>query len=113
MKVRKQYNHNGLAGCVRQFKSQATRTKVGIYYGPQAELSCDGISPWVAVCEEHGAMVCNDSLMDALRCRDPQYWCDHCRESSHEKKFDYKKALAFIERVEQIREIAAETGDEW
>jgi len=81
-KAPKQYNHNGLSGCVKQFRSRATRTLVGIYHGEQAGLDSD--CQWLSVCEEHHTCVQQATLASALLTRDPREFCDACREGEND-----------------------------
>lgn len=76
----KQYEFNGLSGCVTQFRSRATRTLVGIYHGVQSGIESDPDYPWVSVCEEHHTCVCHATLANARLVRDPTDFCDDCRE---------------------------------
>jgi len=78
----KAYNFHGLAGCVSQFRSQATGTLVGHYHGEQAGLEDDPENPWVCVCETHHTLVTvpTQALMRSIR--DPREFCEECREKN-------------------------------
>jgi len=77
----REYGFNGLAGCVTQFRSRATRTRVGIYHSMQSGMESDPELPWSSVCEEHHTLVSHPTLEDARRTRDPRDFCDDCREA--------------------------------
>ena len=82
----REYGHKGLAGCVEQRKARQTRTVVGIYHGVQSGIEKDPATPWVTVCEEHGACVCHPTLRLARwHASDPQGWCEECRDKAEEK----------------------------
>lgn len=78
----KQYDFNGLAGCVVQRKSRRTGFLVGLYAAEQAGLdSSDGVGPWSTICEEHGHIINHDTLALARsHLGDPVGWCDLCRD---------------------------------
>lgn len=81
MRRQKIYSFNNLAGCVTQFKSQATGTIVGVYHAVQSGMeTADSDCRWISVCEKHNTLVCHSNLADALRTRDPREFCDECRE---------------------------------
>jgi len=78
----KQYNFNGLAGCVTQKKARRTGTLVGVYNSEQSEVGDvgDPLTAWMTVCEEHGMLVGHSSLKLALsHSSDPEGWCEDCR----------------------------------
>lgn len=85
----KQYAFNGLAGCVTQFRSRATKTLVGIYHGEQSGMEGDPESPFVSVCEAHNTLVGHGSLRLARLFRDPTNWCDDCREANGIERGDF------------------------
>jgi hypothetical protein len=73
----RQYNFNGIAGCVVQRRSRQTRRLVGVYKADQSDLSNE--MPWWTVCEDHGYLVGHDSLNLALSwSADPMTWCGVC-----------------------------------
>lgn len=76
----REYEANGLAGCVCRFRSRATGTLVGLYHGPQSGIENDSEWPWITVCEEHSTLVCRATLETARRTRNPQDFYDDCRE---------------------------------
>lgn len=76
----KLYQHNGLRGCVKQFKSPYTGTLVGIYHGAQGGIDIDPEYPWVSVCEEHNTCVSHRTLAMARLERDPCEFCEVCRK---------------------------------
>lgn len=79
-KAMKQYEYNGLSGCVTQFRSRATATLVGIYHGAQCGHEDDPEFPWLSVCEEHHTLVRHRTLASARLTRDPTEFCDDCRD---------------------------------
>jgi len=81
----KQYQHNGLSGCVTRFKSRVTGTLVGIYHAAQSGHEDDPESPWISVCEEHHTFVRQSTLASARLTRSPTEFCDECRERFPEK----------------------------
>ena len=86
--VRKQYHHNGLAGCVEQWTCRATRTRCGLYHAAQAGMEddpADGI--WATVCEEHSTLVLHMQLKLARTFRDPRAWCDDCRAKEDPERY--------------------------
>lgn len=84
MNARKQYDFNGLAGCVVQKKSRVTGTLVGVYNSGQAGLEDDPSCSWATVCEEHNTLICHPSLKLALsHSADPEGWCQFCRSRNN------------------------------
>lgn len=81
---KKQYAHNGLAGCVSQFRSRDTRTLVGLYNCAQAGLEDNPETPWCVVCEEHHTLVCVESLRRARQIRSPREFCEACNADDSE-----------------------------
>ena len=75
----KEYDFNGLAGCVQQRRNRITGTLVGVYHGEQSGMESDPDNPWVTVCEDHGRIVAHPSLRLALEhAADPSGWCGDC-----------------------------------
>ncbi len=80
MRPVKQYDHNGLAGCVEQRRNRITGFMVGVYHCVQAGMEDDPTIPWATVCEEHNMLVCHPTLALARsHAADPQGWCEDCR----------------------------------
>lgn len=52
----RQYDFNGLAGCVEQRKSRETGLLVGLYHAEQAGMD-PAAGAWATVCEAHGHLV--------------------------------------------------------
>lgn len=78
--VTKEYNFNGLSGCVSQAKSRITGMLVGIYHGEQSGMESDQDTPWQTVCEQHNTLVGHASLKLAREhAPDPTGWCEECR----------------------------------
>ncbi|WP_199031318.1 hypothetical protein [Ralstonia sp. ASV6] len=76
----RQYDFNGLAGCVIQSRSRITGTLAGLYQADQAGLDPDA-GPWATVCEDHSTCINHDTLRLArAHLPDPSMWCDDCRE---------------------------------
>lgn len=77
----KQYDFNGLAGCVSQTRARTNGRLIGIYNNKQADLDeCGG--PWATICEEHGHIVSHDTLALARsHAADPAGWCEQCGEA--------------------------------
>lgn len=77
----REYNHNGLAGCVQQHKNRETGTQVSVFQGIQAGMAQDPkIGIWVTVCEDHSSFVLNRSLEEAkLSAVKPTQFCGECR----------------------------------
>jgi hypothetical protein len=72
------YAANGHAGCVKQVRSRATGTLVGLYVASQAALDEDG-GPWVTVCETHGT-ICNHLTRKLAEHHIPSVsWCEQCQ----------------------------------
>jgi hypothetical protein len=78
----KQYEFNGLAGCVVQRRARQTGLFVGIYHNEQAGLDDDeGRAPWSTVCESHGHVISHETLALAkFHAADPKGWCQQCGE---------------------------------
>lgn len=84
----KEYNFNGLAGCVAQRVSRETGTLVGLYHGEQSGMEADPELPWVTVCEIHHNLVGHASLANAREHLGfPTNWCEECRVA-HETRTD-------------------------
>lgn len=85
---RKEYEFNGLAGCVVQRKSQRTGHLVGLYNAEQAGMDPDS-GPWATVCEKH-SIICNHSTLKLARDHlgDPTMWCEECQDEDREKADD-------------------------
>jgi hypothetical protein len=80
MRQVKEYDFNGLAGCVSQRKSRITKTLVGVYHGVQSGMEEDPENPWITVCEVHHNCVCHPTLALAKdHAVDPTGWCEECR----------------------------------
>lgn len=77
----KQYEHNGLTGCVAQWRSRDTKTLVGLYSSVQAGMENDPELPWSTVCEVHNTLVSHSCLAHARSCRSPLEFCDDCRDA--------------------------------
>lgn len=78
--VQKEYDFNGLAGCVVQRKSRTTGHLVGLYHAEQAGLDSSA-GPWATLCEEHGHIINHDTLALARsHLGDPTGWCEPCME---------------------------------
>jgi len=76
----KQYDYNGLAGCVEQRRNQKTHFVVGVYNCVQAGMEDDPATPWATVCEEHHTICCHSSLATARHhAGAPEGWCEACR----------------------------------
>ena len=74
----KQYDKNGLAGCVQQTRTRYTGILVSLYNTAQADMD-EGAGPWVTVCEKHSRILGHESLAvakDFASC--PQDWCETC-----------------------------------
>lgn len=81
MRTVKQYDFNGLAGCVTQRKSRESKVLVGLYQAAQAGMEIDPETPWATVCEDHGNIVCHPTLTAAHHFLGfPAHWCDDCRD---------------------------------
>lgn len=80
----KQYNHNGLQGCVKQIKPILGKYSgcklAGIYHAEQADLDPDG-GPWVTVCETHGTICCHKTLTLARNHLPLLMWCGQCQDN--------------------------------
>lgn len=78
----RQYDFNGLAGCVVQRRSRITGTLAGLYRAQQAGMDPEA-GRWVTVCEDHSTCVNHDTLAAArAHLPDPSTWCEACRERS-------------------------------
>jgi hypothetical protein len=82
----RQYDFNGLAGCVIQRRSRISGTLAGLYQAEQAGLDPEA-GRWVTVCEDHAACV-NHATLAAARAHlpDPTMWCETCREAADERR---------------------------
>ena len=74
------YTADGLLGCVQRRHARSTGTLVGVYYGPQAEMTSeDDPDPWLTVCETHGEIVAHRTLTLAKYfASTPEEWCEEC-----------------------------------
>ncbi len=79
MKPRKEYETNGLIGCVEQRKCRKTGLLVGLYQSAQAGMEDDPEQPWSTVCEEHGNLVCHATLTLARQALSHPEWCEDCQ----------------------------------
>lgn len=77
----RQYDFNGLAGCVVQRRSRITGTLAGLYEAEQAGMDPEA-GRWVTVCEDHSTCV-NHATLTAARAHvsDPSMWCEECRDT--------------------------------
>ncbi|WP_247391731.1 hypothetical protein [Ralstonia pseudosolanacearum] len=77
----RQYDFNGLAGCVEQRRSRLTGTLAGLYEAEQSGMDPEA-GRWVTVCEDHSSCV-NHATLAAARAHlaDPSMWCDACRDA--------------------------------
>lgn len=109
---RKQYGHLGLAGLVQRTRARSTGTEVGLYASAQAEMETDPELPWCTVCEEHGSIVCQETLYSAQRSAPhPEEWCDECRDALEAEvvaELDARDAAEAEEFGEALREETAE-----
>ena len=79
-RISKQYNANGLSGCVIQQKNRLTKFMVGVYHGEQAGMESDSNFPWVTVCEKHGSIVASASITNAKTAMTFPDWCEDCQK---------------------------------
>ena len=78
----KYYSHNGLAGCVEQ-RTTRSGIRVGLYHSEQAGIEDDPSCRWATVCEEHGTLVCHESLRAAKSwLSHPEDFCELCAENA-------------------------------
>ena len=74
----KEYEYNGLKGCVFQRKCRKTRSIVGVYNAKQCGIEAE--YEWITVCEKHGVNVSSEKRADAISLMvDPMEWCTECR----------------------------------
>ena len=75
----KQWQAEGIPGCVEIHKAKMTGTRIGVYQAEQLGLR-HGHTRWLAECEEHGEVKAAPSLVVARqRARRPTTWCDGCK----------------------------------
>jgi len=75
----KNYDFNGLVGCVMQRRSRDTGALIGLYHAGQAGMNADA-GAWATVCEDHGTVVSHARLADARAwMAEPSIWCEGCR----------------------------------
>ena len=80
---KKEYGLHGIAGLVQKTRARSTGTEVGLYAADQAGMESDSATPWCTVCEEHGSIVCQETLYSAQRSAPhPEEWCDDCRDGT-------------------------------
>jgi hypothetical protein len=73
------YEFNGMAGCVMQRRSRDTGALIGLYNAAQAGMN-DDAGAWAIVCEDHGTVVNHARLADARAwMAEPSIWCEGCR----------------------------------
>lgn len=78
----RQYDSNGLSGCVTQRRSRLTGTLAGLYSAVQSGMDPEA-GPWVTVCEAHATCVNHATLATArAHLADPSTWCDACRDAT-------------------------------
>lgn len=76
--MHRQYDFNGLAGCVEQRRSRETGLLVGLYHAEQAGMDPEA-GAWVTVCEVHGQLVNHETLALARsHLANPTGWCEVC-----------------------------------
>lgn len=81
----REYAFNGLAGCVVQQRSRATKLLVSLYRADQAQMDATA-GLWATVCEEHGSIL-NHSTLGLARSHlsDPRGWCATCAPQADEE----------------------------
>jgi len=81
----REYGFNGLAGCVVQQRSRATKLLVGLYRADQAQMDATA-GAWATVCEEHGSIL-NHSTIALARAHlvDPRGWCSTCAPQAEQE----------------------------
>ena len=68
------------AGCRRLAYARSTGSLTSIYDAESQGLDPDG-DPWVAVCEDHGAVVCAPTLKLAQwSATAPEEFCEDCQD---------------------------------
>lgn len=72
----KRYALHGVAGLVERKRNRSTGRVMSLYAAEQAEL--DAADPWVAVCEDHNAMVSAPTLKLARESMAYPTWCEEC-----------------------------------
>lgn len=74
----REYEFNGLAGCVVQRKSRETGLLVGLYNTEQSGMDSEA-GAWATVCEIHGQIVCHETLkLASWHLGNPTGWCEVC-----------------------------------
>lgn len=83
----KDYDYNGLAGCVVQRVSKKTGHLVGLYNNAQAGFDDDGgAMPWSTLCEPHSHVIAHRTLALARdHLGDPTGWCEDCMAEERER----------------------------
>ncbi|MEX3917940.1 hypothetical protein AB4Y43_17110 [Paraburkholderia sp. BR10872] len=80
----RQYDFDGLAGCVVRRRSRVTGTLAGLYQAEQAGMDADA-GRWVTVCEDHSTCVNHATLAHGrAHMGDPSMWCEVCRDVHNE-----------------------------
>lgn len=74
----KRYNLQGIAGLVVRSRNRSTGNVMSLYSAEQAEM--DSEDPWLAVCEEHGAMVSAPTQALARESMTYPLWCEGCSD---------------------------------
>ena len=69
------------AGC-RVLRKTRGGVLVGLYDANAAGMESDPATPWATVCEEHGGIVCHETLRDARAyLAHPDEWCPLCQRA--------------------------------
>jgi len=66
------------AGCVALRKCNASGTVVGIYRSVEAGIEDDPTTPWSLICEDHGAVICIETIDLARQHAAWPGWCADC-----------------------------------
>lgn len=73
------------AGLVKTVRNRLTHRLVSIYRSAAAGIEDDPALPYTTVCEDHGRIICHQSLRYARRhLSDPAGWCGVCAGTEEE-----------------------------
>ncbi len=61
--------------------TKARSTGATIYVGPAEDYECDPATPWMTLCETHGACCFHGNLQTARSwAAEPEMWCGDCQD---------------------------------
>lgn len=75
----KYHRTHGIEGLVLRVRCRATGLEMGLYHSYQSGFESDPETPWSAVCETHGSIVCTRTQRQARTAMSYPDWCEDCQ----------------------------------